>query len=119
MRKLRDEERALLVAMVSISPRSPELIKSLDDCLVEDLKDGGMGSIRLHWEGDGERHYGLTLSEAEIIDSDGVPIKLYVDLDTDGKLYELDSWKVDFSPRISYPDAGSVVATASKTPYES
>jgi hypothetical protein len=46
---------------------------------------------------------GSYAAEKVFIDSDGIPIMVYLDLDQSGALYELDIWKVDFSPVIKYP----------------
>ena len=44
------------------------------------------------------------IAEKEFLDSDGVPISVTLNIDDDGLLYELDIWKVDFSPIIKYPN---------------
>jgi hypothetical protein len=45
-RKLRKEEADLIAAMVRSSPKADEILLSLSGRLVEDMKDGGMGSLR-------------------------------------------------------------------------
>ena len=65
------------------------------------MNDGGMGSIR--FDGVDNRKLGKTLIELKYVDDDGIDVSIAVNLDDNGKLYELDFWKVDFSPLRSYP----------------
>ena len=48
--------------------------------------------------------YGGEISEAEYFDKDGVIVSIVLNLDHTGRLYEYDSWKVDFSERIALPE---------------
>ena len=41
--------------------------------------------------------------EAEYLDSDGILVSIELTEDSEGNLYELDLWKVDFNPLITYP----------------
>lgn len=43
------------------------------------------------------------VAELQFDDDDGVPILTSLNIDQDGKLFELDIWKVDYSPVIKYP----------------
>lgn len=69
--------------------------------LVEEMRDGEMGSLR--FSGPEARRYGSTLAEAEFTDADGTPVSVALMLDEAGDLFELDIWKVDFSPLIRIP----------------
>ncbi|PPQ19023.1 hypothetical protein CV770_12900 [Bradyrhizobium sp. AC87j1] len=64
--------------------------------LVEEMNDGGMGSLR--FVGSADRRLGKCIGEAEFDDADGVPVSVALNIDQRGELYELDFWKVDFSP---------------------
>jgi hypothetical protein len=55
-RKLRKEEVDLITAMARHSSKSNEVLRSLSDRLVEDMKDGGMGSLRFKDADNRERH---------------------------------------------------------------
>jgi len=46
---------------------------------------------------------GSVLCEAESVDSDNIPLKISINLDEEGHLFELDIWKVNFSPLRTYP----------------
>ena len=101
-RQLRENERVLISAMLSGKPSYAELMSNLDASSVEDMQDGGMGSIRF-LSGDKARHLGEAIAEAEYIDDDGVLVIIALNTDSRGRLYEIDFWKVDFSPLRSYP----------------
>lgn len=73
---------------------------------VQDMRDGGMGSLR--FSGSEQRRYGSTLAEAEFKDADGTPVSVALMLDEAGDLFELDIWKVDFSPLVRIPPAEQI-----------
>ncbi len=101
-RPLREEERAVIAAMLKgrheIGVAFTEL---LDRVQVKDMQDGGMGSIR--FDGSDSRRFGKTLAEARYMDNDGTLVSITLNADEQGKLFELDFWKVDFSPLRRYP----------------
>jgi hypothetical protein len=102
-RKLREEEVDLITAMARHSSKSNEILRSLSDRLVEDMKDGGMGSLRFKDADNRERRLGKKIAEAEFTDEDGIPVSAVLNLDDNGELFELDIWKVDFSALKRYP----------------
>jgi hypothetical protein len=99
-RKLRKEELDLITAMARHSRKSNEV---LSERLVEDMKDGGMGSVRFKDSDNRERRLGKKIAEAEFRDQDGIPVSAVLNLDDKGQLFELDMWKVDFSALKRYP----------------
>ena len=102
-RLLRPEEKALLRAMASSCFPESKLEATLQGSEVEDLLDGGMGSIRVVNETGDQRRLGKVISEAEYLDSDGVLVTISINLDQNDNLFEVDFWKVDFSPLCQYP----------------
>ena len=76
------------------------------ELLVETMKDGGMGSLLLFPNGErpGKRAFGGVASELEFKDEDGVDVLVSLNLDKEGRLFEVDSWKVDFKPLTRIPD---------------
>ncbi|WP_461625535.1 DUF6984 family protein [Bradyrhizobium sp. 25ACV] len=64
--------------------------------LVEQMNDGGMGSLR--FVGSADRRLGKCVGEVEFDDADGVTVSVALNVDQRGELFELDLWKVDFSP---------------------
>ncbi|MGD1094825.1 MAG: hypothetical protein ABSB35_22885 [Bryobacteraceae bacterium] len=102
-RPLRPVERELLEAMLAGEHAEPELQGRLNSCLVADMRDGGMGSIRFLSSGRAPRRFGKALAQAEYVDENGVLVSIVVTADDTGDLYEVDFWKVDFSPLRRYP----------------
>lgn len=105
-RELRDEERALLLALARIAKIDNGLVsqEALDNARVRDMPDGGMGSIRFAPSGDGtNRSFGNAAGELWYVDADGVAVTFCLSLDNHGDLYEVDAWKVDFSPLKRFP----------------
>ena len=101
-RRLRKNERDLIVAMLGGKPSHAGLISSLKADTVEDMQDGGMGGIRFCSDDRGQLP--LTgIAEAEYTDDDGVLVSIVLNTDVKGAIYEVDFWKVDFSPLRRYP----------------
>ncbi len=104
IRKLRDEETALIIWIIQETPEAQSIIKGLKDLLVEEMEDGGMGSLRVYIDGEDRRIYGSDLGTgADFTDIDGVPVFFNVHLDTNGDFFELDVFKGDFSPLKQFP----------------
>jgi hypothetical protein len=74
----------------------------IESLRVSDMDDGGMGSLQFETTKP-DRMFGRTLSEGWFKDEDGFPVMLYLNLDKEDDIFELDSWKVDFSPRRRLP----------------
>ena len=104
-RKLRPAERELIIAL------APGFRVGLDDALVAEMQDGGMGSIR--FLGEIDRCRAGSLAQAKYVDDDGVTVSIELNVDEAGKLFELDFWKVDFSPLHRYPTAEELEPTLS------
>ena len=101
LRRLTDAEKGVLSALLQ---HAPQKNYDLSDMVVEDMRDGAMGSIRfstgIHKD---KRVIGRSLVEAHYQDSDGVIVSISLNIDSKGQLYELDFWKVDFAPIRQYP----------------
>lgn len=69
---------------------------------VSDIDDRGMGSLRFV-SGKNRPRYGRTIAEGWFKDMDGMPVALALYVDRDDDLFELDSWKVDFTARVRLP----------------
>jgi hypothetical protein len=103
-RKLREEERDLISYLL----RGDDRPRDLETALASDMSDGGMGSIRFC--GPKGRVLGRCVAEAQYLDVDGVLVSIVVNTDDRGELFELDMWKVDFSPLIRYPKPAALFA---------
>jgi hypothetical protein len=102
-RRLTVREREVILALMKGSPRHDSLAQKLGEFLVTDMEDGGMGSIKFLYDDAESRDCAYQVAEAAAEDEDGVPISLALHLDQHGDPFELDIWKVDFSPLIRYP----------------
>jgi len=98
------------MVLLASKPSIASLIGTLNDLRVTEMNDGGMGSLLLIPKGASQtsRSFGEQLVLGEITDSDGVPVSVALNADRDGNLYELDVWKVDFSPLLTWPDPASI-----------
>jgi hypothetical protein len=114
-RFLRAEEAELIRAMVGTSPKSNELLSVLPECLVQEMQDGRMGSLRFMALESHHQRFGEKIAEAEFLDADGVLVSATINLDNRGELFELDLWKVDFSPLKRYPKPGDIKIIRSRS----
>jgi hypothetical protein len=98
MRKLLDCEVPLTRYLLALGER----MEIVDQLLVEPMDDGGMGSFHI-----GElaipRKLGCAVAEVEFSDADGIPVTAVLNVDTEGRLYEVDVWKVNFAPLQRWP----------------
>ena len=107
-RALRPIERELVERMLAGKDVKPGTEANLPSLLVEDMQDGGMGSIRFLTSGHSARHFGRAVAQAEYIDEDGVLVSIVINVDQENELYEVDFWKVDFSPLKRYPAVSEI-----------
>ena len=105
-RKPSQDERRLLECLVQkATVKFPSNWST--NLLVKPLNDEGMGSLLLLPEGvtvDRYRLMGERVSEHQFADEDGTEVIASLNIDDEGRLYELDIWKTDFSSLISIPD---------------
>ena len=111
MRPLRENERQLVRAMLK-NAQQEDLGDWLSSSLVEDMDDGGMGSIRFLNSESVNRSSNNVLAQAEYTDEDGVLVSIVLYGDTAAALTELDVWKVDFSALRRYPSPSELTFTA-------
>ncbi len=103
VRKLKQDEVALITWMIKNTVEGPNIIRELDKISVEEMDDGGMGSLKVVVNGEDRRIYSRDLAKADLWDMDKVPLFLSVNLDTDGNFFELDIFKADNSPLKKFP----------------
>jgi hypothetical protein len=111
MRLLRTHEVELVKALLMTDFNLAELIiPTLDNMLVKEADDGGMGGLIFKSNiNDSDRSIGKTVAEAEFLDEDRVPVSIELNLDKSNQLFELDVWKVDYSPVSRWPDISQIV----------
>lgn len=105
-RSLGGDELRLIETLLTAADASQAVRCELQHAQVEPMKDGGMGSLRFIY--DDAASVGQELLTATAMDEDGVPIEITFNLDRKGRLYELDLWKVDFSPLRRFPEISQV-----------
>lgn len=98
MRTLLDHEVPLMRRLLAIGGRR----ELADQLLVEPLADGGMGSFRIG-ELSAGRKLGCAVAELRFMDADGVSVTAVLNVDSQDQLFEVDIWKVDFSPLQHWP----------------
>lgn len=104
-RKIHPQEEKLLIFLISKSSvKIPSNWK--ENFLVRSMQDGKMGGLYLFPNGtlNEKRMLGRTVSEYQFKDKDGIDVIASLNLDEKGDLFELDIWKTDFSPLISFPE---------------
>ena len=102
-RHLRSEEKNLIRKALGSS-----ISADLDNLKVIDANDGGMGGVRFETDRSPKRIFGSELARLGYIDADGIPVSVTLNSDLNGDLFEIDFWKVDFSPIITYPTSGQL-----------
>lgn len=117
MREISKAEYEFLRAIFSAARQDLDVLGVSERSPVESLKDGGMGSIRfLRGAADTEedRQMSKSIVEGEFKDLDGMPVSFTVDVDSDGHIFELDIWRVDFEPlkRLPSEDIAITIRTA-------
>lgn len=70
--------------------------------MVQPMEDGGMGSLSIAPLNE-LRKFGSSVASCEFNDSDGVLVSAELYVDQSGVPFEIDVWKVDSSPLLSYP----------------
>ena len=108
-RPLRREEFEVIQAMLQASSDQPKP-KIDSSAFVSQMDDGGMGSIRFLYPDPDPLE--KAFNEAQYTDTDGILVSLNLNVDKRGRLFELDIWKVDFSPLKRYPRPTDLVFKA-------
>ncbi|WP_437922110.1 DUF6984 family protein [Sphingobacterium sp. LRF_L2] len=101
-RRFKEEEKALIHWLVRDTDKGENIIENLDNYLVNEMDDGGMGSLRV--VGKSDRSFGRELAQGDFHDVDGVPVFISVILDVNDDFYDLDVFKGDFSPLKKFPE---------------
>jgi len=98
MRSLNGQEIPLVAHLLSLTGRTD----GLSSLQVEPMSDGGMGSLRIGGS-DAGRQFGESIAEAKFADIDGVLVSAVLTVDSEGYLFEVDIWRVDFNPLLRWP----------------
>jgi len=107
-RQIRQNEKELINFLLQKLDLIPDDYQV--DELVDEYEGGKMGSISL---GGDANAYAGDLIQVEYIDSDQTPVVITLTKDENGRLLDLDFWKVDFSRLIEYPVPKKIIFGAS------
>jgi hypothetical protein len=102
-RRLRPKEVSLITWMIKNTDEGERILSELENLIVEEMTDGGMGSLRVVIFGEDKRVYSRELAKVDLFDVDQIPIFISINLDADGNFFELDVFKGDFSPLKKFP----------------
>jgi hypothetical protein len=105
MRTISKNEYDFLLRVQSESGKDFHVLGLSRQSVVEPMADGGMGSLRFTDKSTSSttRSLGSVIVQGEFDDADGVPVSFTINQDTEGKLFELDLWRVDFEPLKKLP----------------
>ncbi|MFA5122146.1 hypothetical protein [Zavarzinia sp.] len=114
LRPLRVEEKAVIATLAQAFDLDRALVstEALARARVKEMPDGGMGSLRFIRRQGGVHDVGRVTEPLWARDEDDVPVAFTLFLDEAGQLFELDVWKVDYSPLRRYPRPGDLSPTA-------
>ena len=82
--------------------RRANIAIALDKMVVIPMSDGGMGSLKFCISHTQNRIFGEIASECKFWDADDREVSVALILGQDGKLFELDVFKSDFSPLLRW-----------------
>jgi hypothetical protein len=103
LRSLTNKEWALVRRLLEQDAgASSKLLSHADSWEVQEMADGGMGSLYFVRPGTNshDRHFGRRIAELQFDDVDGARVIASLNVDKDGYLFELDVWRTDFKPII-------------------
>ena len=104
-RPLTSNEANLIKILLANKKAQYNKLKTSFSYSVISLDDGGMGSFLFLNEHNEKNNLEIiAISEYQFNDKDDVPVLVTLYSYSDGRLYELDIWKVDFSPLLAYPN---------------
>ncbi|UPL50198.1 DUF6984 family protein [Hymenobacter sublimis] len=101
-RPLFPKEHWLVTFLLTGTSYADRLLPCLLEQRVTEMADGGMGSLQFYPPGlRGDRRFGDDVAEVWLKDEDEVPVLATLLMDQHGQLFELNVWKVNFSPTIN------------------
>lgn len=104
LRPIRTHEIILIHHLLQLKGMDPEQYPL--PAQVDPYEADKMGSIGL---GAQNAEYGGDLIQVKYVDSDGVDVIISLTQDTQGRLLDLDFWKVDFSKLLRYPNPDDLI----------
>jgi hypothetical protein len=106
-RPIRPEEAALLRGM--LRDRSADWTAQIPGAIVKQMTDGAQASLQFASNLPGFRRFGRQVAEAVYTDDDGTHVKITINVDENGDLFELDVWKVNDTPLTRFPTPNDIL----------
>ena len=105
MRTITTDEYDFLIRVEKATGKDLHGLGLSPTALVEEMPDGGMGSLRfvVPMPENSGRRLAEVFAQGEFNDADDVLVSFTVNLDEKGRLFELDLWRVDFEPLQRLP----------------
>ena len=103
MRLLKKEEHDLIVYLLRNNPNFESFLQELPSLTVEEMNDGGMGSLRFLYKDGKKSIFKDEVAIINIRDMVGVSVRYALNMDMEGNIYELDVFKGDFSKLKKFP----------------
>lgn len=105
MRHLLAHERPIVAYLFELAGISADI----NALIVKPMSDGGMGNLFIA-PFDSSRKLGSSPAECHFHDLDGVSVSAELNLDQDGRPFEIDIWRVDFAPTVGCPLRAELMA---------
>ncbi|MND50578.1 hypothetical protein D3C80_415500 [compost metagenome] len=111
MRKLTEQEIYIVNKLIEQSKLPISLPKPLNDLYCDEVDDGGMGSIRILYDGS-SGDISLKAGDIQINyqDVDNTPVNITFLIDENFNFRELDVFKADFSPLCQPWDINNIIS---------
>ena len=103
MRSLKKEEHDLIVYLLNDKPNTDHIIEKLPTLMVEEMNDGGMGSLSFLSHSGEEKKFGGQIAQVTLLDFDEIPVSIAIYIDEEDQIFELDVFKADYSPLKQFP----------------
>jgi hypothetical protein len=100
------KKRGIFIQFLIEENKSKTKISHIPD-YCSTMNDGEMGSISFDLHNSAT--YGSDLIQVEYLDLDEILVIITLSIDTNGNLYELEFWKVDFCKLNKYPEPGDIL----------
>ena len=109
MRRITEREYDMIEGILNAVGISCESVGFSCSASVNEMDDGGMGSIRVCSPmTTSDRGTARAIAEAWYDDADGVPVSITLNVDAKGRIFEMDIWRVDFGATIVPPTADRI-----------
>lgn len=110
LRPVSAKELKVIETLLIGNQNAHQYLAELPELYVAEIDDGGMGSCRLFPAGVScqSRRFQKQIAHGTFRDADGCEVSTTINIAEDGHLFELDVWKVDFTPLQRWPESDEI-----------